>query len=99
MSIAFDYLQLNEYDNALENLEKAARYAITYDQLPDVFEHTSLIFSNHKFKKATDMSKDYTYNNCYELKSHMSNSKYDIIRKTPRFKDIAASLEKYASME
>ena len=86
LSLTKKYMMLNESDNALDCLEKAADFAITFDTLPDIFIHTSIISSGDKFSKAKNLAKDYDYNDSYQmLHNYLSDSKYDPICETARF--------------
>ena len=98
-SLAVNYSLLNDFDNALDSLDKAADYAIAFDTMPDVFTHTSIISNGREFSKAKNLAKDYDYNESYQLQSWLSNEKFDPIRETGRFKAVAAKLEQYAKKE
>ena len=98
-SLAVNYTLLNDFDNALDSLEKAANYAIAFDTMPDVFTHTSIISDGKEFSKAKNLAKDYDHNESYQLHSWLSDQRYDPIRETERFKAIVAKLEQYAKKE
>ena len=98
--MAQNYILLNDFDNALDCLEKAADFAIAFDTMPEIFTHTSIISNGNEFSKAKNLAKDYDYNDSYEmLHDHLPGEKYDPIRETERFKAVAAKLEQYAKKE
>ena len=99
LSTAPNYILINDFDNALEDLEKAADFAMAFDTMPDVFTHTSMIFDGKEFSKLKNLAKDYDHNDSYQLLSWLSDQRYDPIRETRRFKKIVAKLEQYAKKE
>jgi len=101
LSAAQNYILINDFDSALDDLEKAADYAIAFDTMPEVFTHTSLLSENNKFSKAKNLGKVYDYNESYQiLHNHLlANERFDPIRETERFKAVVAKLEQYAKKE
>jgi len=100
LSTAQNYILINDFDNALNYLEKAADYAIAFDTLPEVFTHTSMICEGNEFSKAKNLAKDYDYNDSYDmLHNRLSNERFNPIRETERFKAVVAKLEQYAAKE
>ena len=52
LRMASSYMLLQDFDNALECLEKAADYAIAFDTLPEPFAHTSMLFEGYNHSMA-----------------------------------------------
>ena len=94
--IAEDYILLKDYEKALDYLEKSAKNAIMFDNLPEMFFHTSIIYEGDKYEK-----NKHTAIKAINCKKDVleSNELYKPIRENPRFKAIVAELEKYAKKE
>ena len=101
LSTAQNYILINDLDNALDDLEKAADFAIAFDTMPEVFTHTSILSEGTEFSKAKNLAKDFDCNASYQiLHNHLLiNERYEPIRETERFKTVVAKLEQYAKKE
>jgi hypothetical protein len=49
-----DYIKLEDYDNALDCIEKFAEHSIKWDALPEVSTYTSIIFQGETCLKNKD---------------------------------------------
>jgi len=96
---AINYMFLQEFDNAIDCLGKAADYAAAFDTLPEPFIHTSIIFEGYEHSQS-HTSKDTKANSSYKfLHDYLFHRRYDSIRETERFKAVVARVEKYAKEE
>ena len=93
---AASLISLNDFETALDCLEKAADYTIAFDNLPDIFINTSLIFEGYEYSNTKGLAKDHKSNNSYEMLRKLGYDLYDAVRGHERFKSVTAKLEKYA---
>lgn len=94
---AMDYITIKDTESALDCIEKAAEHAVAYDLIPEIYPHTSMLFSGYDYKRSS-ISKDYSCNNCRQLLNRcLSDTIYDPLRSTESFEAVTALLEKYAS--
>ncbi|MCL2772794.1 MAG: helix-turn-helix domain-containing protein [Oscillospiraceae bacterium] len=98
LNVASNYVLLQDFDNALDCLEKTVDYTIAYDTLPESFTHTSTIVEGDVVSK-TQVAKITTANDSYVMLQKLSDEKYDPIRETERFRAVTAKLEQYAKKE
>lgn len=77
---------------ALENLEKAAKYAAEFDSLPDKKPHVSLLVNKLEYNSAQN-GKNFSDTSCKMLLKRLPDSVFDGIRSDPRFKAIQKKLE------
>jgi len=100
LSTAQNYILIGDFDNALDDLEKAADFAIAFDTMPEVFIHTSILPENNEFSKRKNLSKDFDCNASYQiLHHHLSGERFNPLRETERFKAIVEKLAQYAEEE
>ena len=96
MHIAADYIDLQNHAAAIDAIEKAADYAIAYNNLLP-FTHTSLLLNGFEFDGG-GIVKDSPDTTCAQM-LHGSNigqlchQHYDLLRKNPRFAEIQRRLE------
>lgn len=86
----------NEENQALNFLEKAAKHAVLFDNLPDKVKHTSLLVSQleHDIKST---SKNFSHNWSYQmLNQYLTQDQYNPIRKNSRFVQIENILKEAA---
>jgi tetratricopeptide (TPR) repeat protein len=96
--LARNYMNLKEYDIALDCIEKSANYAIVCDTLPENFVYTSIAVKN--YINLNEGVKNYNYNDTYRLlHNEFSTNIFDPVREHERFKAVIAELEKYAKKE
>lgn len=88
-------MRAGDFELALENLEKAAGYAAELDGLPDKKSHVSLLVNTLEYNSA-HIGKNFSDTSCQMLLKHLSDSVFDGIRDTPRFKAVENSLKKLA---
>jgi len=94
--IAYLYLLENDYDKALENLEKMAEHAVKYDLLPAKQNYSAVLVDRLVFDKNVYHAVT-THNESYRiLNSYLPQKIYDPIRETKRFKAIVAKLKQHA---
>lgn len=89
-------LEDEDIESALAYLEKSGEHAITFDTLLSSVPYTSCLLNTLEYN-LVDTSKNYKHNWSYLMvNSYLKNSKYDLIRNTPRFINILTKLKKYA---
>ena len=94
------YIHLNDFDNALDYLDKAADYEIAYDTMPEVYLHTSLLFDGYEYFKGKSVVNNNISNACYKmLHNEFIKAVYDLIRDKERFMVIISKLKQYAREE
>ncbi|MDE6593242.1 MAG: helix-turn-helix domain-containing protein [Oscillospiraceae bacterium] len=76
---------------ALDSLEKAAKYALEADSLPDSKPYTSLLVNRLTYSKK-NIHRNFTYTYREELLEKLGCDRYDGIRNDPRFKAVEKSL-------
>ena len=97
--LAQNYMRLNDFDGALDCIEKSASYAIAYDALPEDFKYTSIAVADSPNEKIESV-KNYDSNSSYLLlHGRLTNNLFDPIRDSERFKAVIAKLAKYAIKE
>jgi len=93
--LAENYCGINDRDNALNCLEKAAQNAIDYDVLTDFKHHTSLAVQG--LGKTGMMIKNSRNNECHDmLHGRLPLGNFDLIKDDERYKAIISKLEKHA---
>ena len=85
-------MHLENFELALDNLEKAAKYAAEFDSLPDVKPYVSLLVNKLEYNSA-NLGKNCSDTICKMLLKHLPDSVFDGIRGDPRFKAIQKRLE------
>lgn len=85
-------MQIGDFELALENLGKAAKYAVEMDSLPDKKSHVSLLVNTLEYNSA-NIGKNYSNPWCERLLKHLPNSVFDGIRDDPRFKAVESLLK------
>lgn len=83
-------MRAGNFELALENLEKAAEYEL--DSLPDKKPHISLLVNTLEYN-AAHIGKNFSDTSCKMLLKHLSDSVFDGIRDTIKFKAIQKKLE------
>lgn len=96
MHIAAAYIDLQNHTAALDAIEKAADYAIAYDNLL-LFTHTSLLLAGYEFTNE-GIVKGSPSTTCYDMLhdngiSSLQHTIYDPLRDTPRFAEVIRKLE------
>ena len=92
IDIARFYVQLGDYDNAIENLKFAVEYSIKSDEESEG-EYTSMLFRG---KKIGGYSHNITANDSMHQLDEMKHSAFDPIRDNAEFIEIEEKLKKYA---
>jgi len=96
--LARHYMNLKEYDSALNCIEKSANHAIAYDTLPKNFIYSSIAVKD--YVDLDESVKNYSYNDTYKLlHEEFSTNIFDPIREHDRFKAVIAELEQYAKKD
>ncbi len=85
-------MRADDFALALENLEKAAKYAAELDGLPDKNPHVSLLVNTLEYNSAHN-GKNFSDTSCEMLLKHLSDSVFDGIRDEPRFKAVESFLK------
>lgn len=83
-----------DHELALSSLEKAAKFAIMSDTLPEKAQHTSLLV-NKTYYDVHEMMKNYDFTDCRELYDKMQWDRYDAIRDDKRFIAVLEEIGKY----
>lgn len=93
MLIAENYMLLDNTDSALDCIEKAADYAIDYDNLSELI-HTSIIMEGKSLSKVQNLIKSSPNTESYRLlHEFLSKEIYNPIRENRRFTATAMKLE------
>lgn len=87
-------MRAGDFRLALDNLEKAAEYAVELDSLPDVKPHVSLLVNTLEYNFAHN-GKNFSDTSCKMLLKHLPNSVFDGVRDDPRFKAVEKFLEEH----
>ena len=87
-------MRAGDFELALENLGKAAKYSQELDSLPDRKPHVSLLVNTMEYNSA-NIGKNYSDTSCQMLLKHLSDSVFDGIRDDPRFKAVESSLKEH----
>jgi len=96
--LARHYMNLGEFETALDCIEKSANYAVAYDTLPKNFTYTSIAVAG--YVNLDESVKNYDYNDTYKiLNNELSANVFDPVREHERFKAVVTGLEKYAKKE
>ena len=91
--LAKNYYGINDMDNALDCLEKAAQHAVDLDALADFKKHTSLAVLG----RTRMMVRSERTNQCHDmLYDNLPHGNFELIKDDERFKAVVAKLEKYA---
>jgi len=91
--IANCHLKLNNIDEALENLSKAAKHTIANDIAPKPFVYTSPLVNKVAFKGG---GKNFKGNKSNLMLKNLADENYNPIRDTLEFKAIFEELKKHA---
>lgn len=83
-----------DHEDALYNLEQAAKYAIMTDTLPEKEQHSSMLINRITYDRL-ETSKNFTFTRCAELYKKMQWDRYDAIRDDARFKAILGKIRPY----
>lgn len=98
--LAGNYYDVNDMDNALSCLEKAAQYAVDFDALTDFKHHTSLAVRDLGNMGMLVRNERNRNNRCYEMNDNLAynlaHGNFKLIKDDERFKAVVAKLEKYA---
>ena len=93
--LAENYCGINDMDNALSCLEKAAQHAVDFDALKDFKQHTSLAVQGLGITGM--LAKNIPTNQCYDLlHGHLPHVSFDLIKNDERYKAVISKLEKHA---
>jgi transcriptional regulator with XRE-family HTH domain len=95
--LAKSYYNINDMNNALSCLEKAARYAVDFDTLTDFKRHTSLAVQGLGKTGMVIRNEQSKHNQCYGiLHSDLPHDNFDLIKDDERYKAVIFKLEKHA---
>lgn len=83
-----------DYELALSSLEKAAKFAIMSDALPEKARHTSLLVNNLEYNPL-DTIKNYDFTDCKQLYDEMQTDRYNAIRDDKRFIAVLDKIREY----
>lgn len=83
-----------DYELALSSLEKAAKFAIMSDALPEKTRHTSLLVNNLEYNPL-DTIKNYDFTDCKQLYDKMQTDRYNAIRDDKRFIAVLDKIREY----
>lgn len=83
-----------DYELALSSLEKAAKFAIMSDALPEKAQHTSLLVKGLGYDKL-DTIKNFNFTECKILYDVMQMDSYDAIRDDKRFIAVLEKIKLY----
>lgn len=92
--ITEDYLKLNDYNNALDCIEKFAEHSIKFDALPEVSTYTSVIYQGETCPKNRDFG-DYKNTTLGAKEILISREIFAPVREHVRFKTVVTELEKH----
>ena len=92
--IAFQYGELGDKENTLNNLEESCRYAIIEANLKDM-SYTAPMVNRLKHKNQ-NTSKNYKGNDCNLRLKALEDKRFDLVRNEGRFNKIITELEKHA---
>ena len=92
--IAFQYGELGDKENTLNNLEESCRYAIIEANLKDM-SYTAPMVNRLKHKNQ-NTSKNYKGNDCNLRLKALEDKRFDFVRNEGRFNKIITELEKHA---
>ena len=92
--IAFQYGELGDKENTLNNLEESCRYAIIEANLKDM-SYTAPMANRLKHKNQ-NTSKNYKGNDCNLRLKALEDKRFDFVRNEGRFNKIITELEKHA---
>ena len=94
--LARNYYVINDMDNTLNCLEKAAQHAVDFDTLT-FKQHTSLAVQGLKRTAMLVRTEQCKNNRCYDiLRSLLPHGTFDLIKDNERFKAVISNLEKHA---
>jgi len=96
MNLSRNYYKLQNFENALNCLEKAAQHAIAISELSDDFRHTSVAVRGTK--NTMIMLKNSSTNQSYDMLNEL-NHNFDLLKDDERFKTAISNLEKHAKSE
>ena len=85
-------MRAGDFELALENLEKAAKYAAKWDSLPDKKPYISLLVNTLEYNSA-NIGKNHSDTSCQMLLKYLPDSVFDGKRDDPRFKAVESSLK------
>ncbi len=88
------YARLFDAEQALDALEKRAKYTVEYDT-KGKYSHTSPMINRLTYDPS-QTTKNYPHNMSYEMLKGLQNQIYDFIREAPRFLKIEEELRKIA---
>jgi len=92
-SVAMWYAQVSQWEEALNSLERAAKYSLEYDRLPEEVSYTSTLVSKLTYQqKETHTSDKRSYARIL-LEDDLPQKCYDPIRDNDRFRAIEAELQ------
>ena len=97
--LARNYYSINDMDNTLNCLEKAAQRAVDFDELTDFKGHTSLAVQGLGKTGGLIRNEQCRNNRCYEMMHNeliYNNDTYKLIKEDERFKAVISKLEKHA---
>lgn len=96
--ISTEAMRAGNFELALENLEKAAEYAMKFDSLPDVKPHVSMLVDKLEYNSA-NIGKNHSDTTCKILLKHLPDSIFDGIRDDLRFKTVEKSLLQFTKQK
>ncbi|MCL2532168.1 MAG: helix-turn-helix transcriptional regulator [Oscillospiraceae bacterium] len=91
--LAQAYVQIEDYETALQMLEKSVAHAIMYDNQPEKAVYTSVLLRGLEFERSC-YGKDYPESWCQVMLSHLKATQFDPIRTEPRFIAVENKLRK-----
>lgn len=92
--IAAAYISIEDYDHALDSVEKYVFHQTAFIQTPSRFSHTSILFDHLTFFKE-ELTRNHTCSDSEIALNALENKIYDPIRNTERFKTLIEELRKY----
>jgi transcriptional regulator with XRE-family HTH domain len=91
------YMQTDDYESALQMLEKSVPYSIMYDNQPEKAVYTSVLLRGLEFERSW-YGKDYTEPWSYWMLKSLDDAQYNPIRTNPRFIAVENKLKEYANL-
>jgi len=85
--IANCYIELSNYDIAIEYIEKGLQYGKLYDELPNLYQHTSILL-NYLQQNMMNVNKSDERKLIAREITFLNNNFYNVLKEKPKFIDL-----------